>query len=226
MNVKLQHVISDITGVTGTAILDAILAGQRDPRKLAELRDGRCQNGEATIALSLQGNWREDHLFALKQAMDTYRFFHERLAEVDQKIEAQLKTFEDKSQGKPLEPRTTRPKRTANTPAFDVRQYVYSMTGMDLTKAHGLDANTILTVISEIGLDMSRWPTEKHFTSWLTLCPGVNKTGGRSQSTSGRTRPSFQLRRHRTTHGGMDAAPCRLRPGGLRAADACPRGSA
>jgi hypothetical protein len=103
MNVKLQHVISDITGVTGTAILDAILAGERDPRKLAELRDGRCQNDEATIALSLQGNWREDHLFALKQAVDTYRFFHERLAEVDQKIEAQLKTFEDKSQGKPLE---------------------------------------------------------------------------------------------------------------------------
>jgi transposase len=190
MNVKLQHVISDITGVTGTAILDAILAGERDPRKLAELRDGRCQNDEATIALALQGNWREDHLFALKQAVDTYRFFHQRLAEVDQQIETQLKTFEDKSQGKPLEPRTTRPRRTANTPAFDVRQYLYGMTGVDLTEVDGLDANTVLIVISEIGLDMSRWPTEKHFTSWLTLCPGVNKTGGRSQSTSGRTRPS------------------------------------
>jgi transposase len=190
MNVKLQHVISDITGVTGTAILDAILAGQRDPRKLAELRDGRCQNGEATIALSLQGNWREDHLFALKQAMDTYRFFHERLAEVDQKIEAQLKTFEDKSQGKPLEHPTRMRKYRGNEPAFDVRKYLYTITGMDLTVVHGLDANTILTVISEIGLDMSCWPTEKHFTSWLTLCPSVNKTGGRSQSTSGRTRPS------------------------------------
>ena len=102
MNVKLQHVISDITGVTGMAILQAILAGERDPQKLAQLRHERCKNDEATIALALQGNWREDHLFALKQAVDTYRFFHEKLAEVDEKIETQLKTFENKSQGRPL----------------------------------------------------------------------------------------------------------------------------
>ncbi len=190
MNVKLQHVISDITGVTGMAILQAILAGERDPQKLAQLRHERCKNDEATIALALQGNWREDHLFALKQAVDTYRFFHEKLAEVDEKIETQLKTFENKSQGRPLVHRPSQRKRAANAPAFDVRQYVYTMTGVDLTEVDGLEANTILTVISEIGLDMSRWPTEKHFASWLTLCPGVNKTGGRSQSSSGRTRPS------------------------------------
>jgi transposase len=190
MNIKLQHVISDITGVTGTAIVDAILGGERDPLKLAQLRDPRCGNDEATIALALRGNWREDHLFALKQAVDAYRFFHERLDEVDKKIEAHLKTFEDKSQGKPLGPRPGRRNRGANTPAFDARKYLYTMTGMDLTGVDGLDASTVLTVISEIGTDMSRWPTEKHFTSWLTLCPGVNKSGGRSQSTHGRTRPS------------------------------------
>ena len=108
----------------------------------------------------------------------------------NEKIETQLKTFENKSQGRPLVHRPSRRKRAANAPAFDVRQYVYTMTGVDLTEVDGLEANTILTVISEIGLDMSRWPTEKHFASWLTLCPGVNKTGGRSQSSSGRTRPS------------------------------------
>lgn len=190
MNVKLQHVVSDITGVTGTAIVDAILAGERDPLKLAQLRDPRCRNDEATIALALQGNWREDHLFALKQAVDAHRFFQQKLAEIDQRIEAHLKTFKDKSQGKPLEPRPARSKRGSNAPAFDARKYFYTMTGMDLTGVDGLEANTVLNVISEIGTDMSRWPTEKNFTSWLTLAPGVNKTGGRSQSTNGRTRPS------------------------------------
>lgn len=188
MNLKLQHVISDISGVTGMAILHAILAGERDPRQLAKLRDGRCSNDEATIALALQGNWREDHLFALKQAMDTYHFYQEKLTEVDEKIRAHLETFEDKSQGKPLE-RVTK-KHRVNDPAFDARKYLYTITGMDLTEVDGLEANTVLSVISEIGLDMSPWPTEKHFTSWLTLCPGVNKTGGRRESKSGRTRPS------------------------------------
>jgi len=188
MNIKLQHVLSDITGVTGMAILNAILAGERDPQQLAELRDARCSNDEATIALALQGNWREDHLFALQQAMDTYHFYQGKLTEVDEKIQAQLETFADKSQGKPLE-RVTKKKRATDL-AFDVRKYLYTMTGVDLTAVDGLEANTVLTVISEIGLDMSRWPTEKHFTSWLTLCPGVNKTGGRSESKSGRTRPS------------------------------------
>jgi len=188
MNLKLQHVISDISGATGMAILHAILAGERDPQQLAKLRDGRCSNDEATIALALQGNWREDHLFALKQAMDTYHFYQEKLTEVDEKIRAHLETFEDKSQGKPLE-RVTK-KHRVNDPAFDARKYLYTITGTDLTDVDGLEANTVLSVISEIGLDMSPWPTEKHFTSWLTLCPGVNKTGGRSESKSGRTRPS------------------------------------
>jgi transposase len=190
MNLKLQHVLSDITGVTGMAILDAILAGERDPQQLAKLRDGRCSHDEATIALALQGNWREDHLFALKQAMDTYHFYQQKLAEVDEKIEAHLKTFEDKSQGKPLERSTGTNKHRASDPACEMRTHLYTMTGMDLTEVDGLEAKTVLTVISEIGLDMSRWPTEKHFTSWLSLCPGVNKTGGRAESRSGRTRAS------------------------------------
>jgi transposase len=190
MNLKLQHVISDITGLTGMAILDAILGGERDARKLAQLRNEKCKNDEATIALALQGNWREDHLFALKQAVDMYRVYHEKLGEVDQQIEWHLKTFEDKSQGKPLEYRPRTRKRGSNEPAFDARKYLYTMSGVDLTEVDGLDLNTVLTVISETGFDMSRWPTEKHFASWMTLCPGVNKTGGRSQSRNAQTRPS------------------------------------
>ncbi len=189
MNLKLQHVISDITGVTGMAILEAILAGERDPAKLAALRNDRCKNDEATIALALHGNWREDHIFALKQAMDAYRFFHEKLVEVDQQVETQLKTFEDRTQGKPLEAGSHIHRRIPNEPFFDARKYLYTMTGMDLTEVDGLQASTVLTVVSEIGFDMSPWPTEKHFVSWLTLCPGVNKTGGRSQSKNSRTRP-------------------------------------
>jgi transposase len=171
------------------AILSAILAGERDPRKLAELRNERCHNDEATIALALQGNWREDHLFALKQAMDAYQFFLQQLAEVDKKIEEQLKTFDDKSQGKSLRPQTGKKKR-ASAPGFDAQGLLHRMTGIDLTAVDGLQGTTVLTVIAETGLDMSRWPTERHFTSWLTLCPGVNKTGGRSESKNGRTRRS------------------------------------
>jgi hypothetical protein len=190
MNLKLQHVLSDITGVTGMAILNAILAGERDPQQLAKLRNEICRNDEATIALALQGNWREDHLFALKQAMDTYHFYKEKLTEVDGKVQTHLETFEDKSQGKPMQRPTGRKRHRATAPTFDLRKCLYTMTGVDLTEVDGLEATTVLNVISEIGLDMSRWPTEKHFTSWLTLCPGVNKTGGRSESKSGRTRPS------------------------------------
>jgi len=189
MNLKLQHVLSDITGVTGMAILSAILAGERDPRELASLRHENCHNDEATIALALQGNWREDHLFALKQAMDAYQFYLEQLAEVDQKIEEQLKTFEDKSHGQSLPPQTSKKKR-ASAPGFDARNLLYRMTGMDLTTVDGLDATTVLAVIAETGTDMSRWPTEKHFASWLSLCPGVSKTGGRKESSNGRTRRS------------------------------------
>ena len=189
MNLKLQHVLSDITGVTGMAILRAILAGERDPHRLAKLRNEKCRNDEATIALALQGNWREDHLFALKQAMDAYQFYLEKLAEVDAKIETHLKSFKDKSQGKPLS-RPTAKKKRASAPGFDARERLYQMAGIDLTDVNGLEATTVLTVVSETGTDMAPWPTDKHFTSWLTLCPGVNKTGGRLESKSGRRRRS------------------------------------
>jgi transposase len=180
MNVKLTEVISDITGVTGTRIIDAILAGQRHPQQLAALRHEKCHNDEATIALALEGNWRDEHLFALKQAVELYRFYHQKMSELDQQIEAYLQTLQDKSGGVKLQPRPVKRSPHANEPRFGVRQYLFQITGVDLTTLDGFKSGyNALDLISEIGTDMSAWPTEKHFASWLGLCPGIKKTGGR-----------------------------------------------
>lgn len=186
MNLKLNNVLSDITGQTGMAIVGAILAGERDPVTLAKLRDPRCKNSEETIAKSLEGNWRDDHLFELQQAVELYRTYQVKLAECDERIESYLQTFEDKSGGRTLPPKKR--KRNPNTPQFDARQSLYRMTGVDLTRIDGIDANTALKVIGEIGTDITRWPTVKHFCSWLCVCPGNRKTGGRQKS--GKTRRS------------------------------------
>lgn len=186
MNVKLNNVLSDITGQTGLAIIDAILAGQRDPVALAKLRDPRCKHSEETIAKSLHGHWRDDHLFELQQAVELYRTYCGKLAECDARIESYLSSFEDKSDGRCLPPK--KPKRNPHAPRFDAREHLFRMTGVDLTRIDGLEANTVLKVISEIGTDITRWPTEKHFSSWLCLCPGNHKTGGRNKS--GKTRRS------------------------------------
>jgi hypothetical protein len=182
MNVKLTEVISDVTGMTGMRIIDAILAGNRDPKQLAALRDERCQNDEETIALALQGNWRPEHLFALKQAVDLYRYYHIKLSELDEQIKAHLETFVDKSNGVKLPPRPKR-RQHANDPHFEIRQHLFQITGVDLTTLDGFkNGYNALDLISEIGVDMRAWPTDKHFSSWLGLCPGINKTGGKRQS--------------------------------------------
>jgi len=191
MNVKLEKVLSDITGVTGMLIIDAILDGERDPAKLAELRDVRCHNDEATIAKALHGQWRDEHLFALRQDRDMYRMCCTLVAECDTLIEQHLKTYVDvpNLEQTPKVPRRTkpRPKRKANL-RFDAQPLLIQKTGADLTQIDGIDSHTALTLISEIGLDMSRWPTEKHFASWLALCPENRQSAGRRKS--GKTRPS------------------------------------
>jgi transposase len=191
MNVKLEKVLSDITGVTGMLIIDAILDGERDPDKLAELRDARCHNDEATIAKALHGQWRDEHLFALRQDRDMYRMCCTQVAECDNRIEQHLKTYVDvpNVDQTPKVPRRTkpRPKRKAYL-RFDAQPLLIQKTGADLTQIDGIDSNTALTLISEIGLDMSRWPTEKHFASWLALCPENRQSAGRRKS--GKTRPS------------------------------------
>jgi len=186
MNVQLHHVVTDITGATGLRIIDAILAGRRDPQELARLRDARCKKDEATIARALHGHWREDHLFALRQAVDLYRFYYQGLKDLDTQLEAHLKSFVDRSDGGIL-PESTPPKAGSSAPGFDMRNYLYKMTGVDLTSVDGLNGHSVLQLIGEIGIDMSPWPTEKHFASWLGLCPGNKKTGGRILSSKSRT---------------------------------------
>jgi transposase len=188
MNLKLHHVVSDVTGVTGMAILRAILSGERNPQKLANLRDRRCKQDEATIAKALEGNWREEHLFSLEQAVQLFDFYHEQLLACDIRIEAQLRTFEDRSGDHPLPSQPRKRKRHRNEPSFDLKGHLNRVAGVDLTRIDGIDAHTALKVIGEIGLDMNRWATVKHFTSWLGVCPGNKISGGKVLSS--KTKPS------------------------------------
>jgi hypothetical protein len=189
MNVKLQHVVSDITGETGMKIIRAILAGERNPRKLAEMRDKHCKNPVEVIAKSLEGNYREEHLFELRQAVELYDSYLRMMAECDVKMEACLKEFDDKSDGQPP-PSETNPKSAragGNSPGFNMADALFKMAGVDLTTIDGISGQTGSKVLGETGTDMSRWPTVSHFVSWLGLCPGNRKSGGKQ--ISGKTKP-------------------------------------
>jgi transposase len=177
MNVKLTEVVSDIVGLTGMKIIKDIVRGVRDPAELAKNRHGRCQTSEEEIAKSLCGNWRSEHLFALEQALQMYEFTHRQLRECDEKIEACLRAFADKSGGEVLteKPRT----RRTNATVFDARILLFRMAGVDLTVIEGISELTALTILSEIGTDMSRFPSERHFVSWLGLCPNHRGSAGK-----------------------------------------------
>jgi transposase len=171
MNVKLTEVVSSITGVTGMLIIQAILAGERDPVELAKLRDRRCFASEDQIALALQGTWRPEHLFELRQAYDLYQFHHRQISECDGQIEAELAKFPNQAGQKK---RTVQPRkhgRKSNDVRFDATGPLFQALGVDLTLIEGIDVGTALVILAEIGVDVSRFPTEKHFASWLRLCP-------------------------------------------------------
>jgi transposase len=180
MNVQLANVLSDLSGMTGQAIVKAILAGEREPRALAALRDVRVKASEEEIARSLEGNWQEDLLFVLQQEQDGYEFCQKQMAECDQRLEQYLQHRPDRSAGASL-PEETRKwrgrRKKSNTPQFGMREALFRMTGVDLTRIDGIDVTTATTVISEAGWDMSKWPDEHHFVSWLRLCPD-NKISG------------------------------------------------
>ena len=182
MNVKLTEVVSDIVGVTGLAIIKALLRGERDPRELAKLRHEKCRRTEAELARALRGNWRAEHLFALEQALALYECYHARLRECDDRIEAYLATFADRSDGQTLPPKPRSRGRKANDVRFDVRGSLYRMAGVDLTVIEGIDAATALVILSEIGTDLSAFPSVKQFVSWLGLCPQHQGSAGRIKS--------------------------------------------
>ena len=182
MNVQLANVLSDICGVTGQAIIKAILLGERDPHRLAELRDPHVKANEEQIARYLEGNWQEDLLFVLKQEQRAYEFCQKQMAECDRQLEQYLQQQEDRSQGAalPEEKRKERlRKKKGNKPRFDLREGLFRMTGTDLTRIDSIDVMTAATVISEAGYDMSKWKTENHFVSWLRLCPDNRISGNK-----------------------------------------------
>ena len=186
MNLLLDNVVTDITGTTGMGIIRAILDGVRDPAELAKHRDARCKQDEQNIASSLEGNYREEHLFSLKQAVELYDFYQQQILDCDETIETQLRKLDSKGDPDDLPPVKKHKKK--NGLAFDVRRELYRMSGVDLTRIDGMNENSVLKVLSETGTDMSAWPTEKHFSSWLGLSPSNKITGGKVLSS--KTKPS------------------------------------
>ena len=182
MNVQLANVLSDVSGMTGQAIIKAILAGERNPHKLAAFRDPRVKASEEQIAQSLEGNWQPDLLFLLKQEQDGYEFCQKQMAECDRQLARYLQQREDRSHGAPLpeEKRKGRlKKKKGNAPQFHLREELFRLTGTDLTRIDSIDVMTAMTVISEAGWDMSKWKTEDHFVSWLRLCPDNRISGNK-----------------------------------------------
>jgi transposase len=186
MNLLLDNVVSDIDGVTGMKIIRAILEGEREATVLAKLRDGRCKKDEKTIASSLEGHYREEHVFSLRQSVELYDTYQAKIIDCDEAIQSQLNKMDSKGDKKDLPP--SKKAKSKNTPKFDVRGELYQMTGVDLTCIDGLNESSVLKILSETGSDISAWPTEKHFSSWLGLSPGNKVTGGKSLS--GKTKPS------------------------------------
>lgn len=180
MNVKLTEVVSDIVGLTGMKIIKDIVRGERDPLKLAQHRNERCKATEAEVASALYGNWREEHLFALAQGLELYEFYNRQVRACDERIEACLRGLEDKSGGAPL-PATVRAPQTRKRTAvlFGARALLFRMSGVDLTVIEGINEMTALVILSEIGTDLSRFPSEKHFVSWLGLCPQHRGSAGK-----------------------------------------------
>jgi transposase len=167
MNLQLHHVVTDITGTTGMRIITAILDGERNTDALAALRDPRCRNSQATIARSLKGNYRPEHLFSLQQAVELYEFYQTKIADCDRRILEQVKSFDDSD----------------DTPS-GIGDALIRMAGVDLTTIDGIDTTTALKVLAEIGTDMSRWKSSKHFASWLGLSPGTKVSGGKVLSSA------------------------------------------
>lgn len=210
MNLQLHHVISDISGVTGLKIVRAIVAGERDPDVLAGMRDVRCRESVQTIRASLVGNYQPEHVFALAQALALFDFYQERVADCDAQIERTLQLLNaDKALPEaPLAKPRCRTKQT-NSLNFDVRPLLYQLTGIDLTQIHGIGPSVGLALIAECGTDLSRWPTEKHFTSWLTLSPGCKISGGKvlsSHTRKSNNRIAARLRLVATAVGRTDTA--------------------
>jgi len=186
MHVKLPEVVSDSTGLTGMRIIRAMVRGERSPQELAQLRDHRWKESAESIARALQGTWQPEHLFAFQQSLALYDYSHQQIRDCDRVIEAHLQGMALPEVPR-LEPTRRVRRRTENAVTCDARQRLHHVTGVDLSALEGIEERTALVVLSEMGTDMSRWPSAKHFGSWLGLAPNPNKSGGKGKSSA--TRP-------------------------------------
>ena len=181
MNLKLTTVLNDVTGTTGLQILLAIVAGNTNPHYLAQFRDPHCRKSQEEIALSLEGTYRREYLFQLKQMLALYDYHTALIVELDHEIERLFQAIPSRVDPAAVPPTTHKRngnRRTKNSPDFDLRSHLFRITGVDLTQVDGLNASTVQDIIADIGTDMTKWPTSKHFCSWLRLAPENKKTGG------------------------------------------------
>jgi hypothetical protein len=198
MNVKLTEVLSDITGVSGLRIIQAILAGRRDPHALAELASPKCAKTRDEFALALHGLWQPEHLFELQQAHDLFVTYQRLVDECDRKIEAELAGQPNRAGDKPVPGKPRRCGRKKNDLRFAATGPLFQVLGVDLTEIEGIDVGTALVILAEIGVDVARFPTEKHFASWLGLCPNTSRSNLRERKRpprpgSSRLRQAFRM---------------------------------
>lgn len=210
MNIQLQHVIADVTGVTGLAMLEAILGGERDPVVLAKLKDGRIRASTDTIAKSLRGDWRAEHLFTLGQTLATWKHYQAQITDCDTEVARLFQAFDSKVDvaAQPLPPRTSTHKSPQkNEPRFEARAELYRTCGVDLTQVPGFQSGTVLVLLGELGPDFAdRFPSAKHFSSWLGVCPDNRITGGKIMSSSTRDVKSRAARALRLAAQGLNKA--------------------
>ena len=181
MNLQLHHVLSDVTGKTGLRIIDAILAGERDPARLAELADRRIKASRQTLMEALEGNWRDELLFTLRQARETYAYYQRQIGECDQEIEVLIRECDGPPTPEPV----------------PLRQHLSQLMGTDLMLIPGIGETTALVLFTELGPDLSRFPSSAHFASWLGLCPKNKISGGKvlsSKTGPGANRAAHALR--------------------------------
>ena len=181
MNLQLGQVLSDLTGKTGLEILHAIVAGEHDPVVLARMRHGGCKHSAEDLIKALSGHYRPEHLFVLKQAVELYESFSQRLQECDQEIEAWLEQIQPQlpDDFPPLPPNPKPGSHCKNAPGYDARALLYPLAGVDLMAIPGMNEILLQKILAEVGLDMSRFPSHKHFCSWLGLAPHNAISGGR-----------------------------------------------
>jgi transposase len=181
MNIQLSNVLSDLSGVSGMAILQAILDGERDAGKLAALADPQVKASKTVIAKSLHGNWRPELLFVLGQEVQIYRGCREKIAACDQHLQQQLRGMESKVDlmTHPIGARPKGKRARGNAPKFDLRTELYRLTGVDWSQVDGIDVQVAETVIAEVGTNLDAFPSEKHFANWLGLCPSNETSGGK-----------------------------------------------